>query len=129
MVQKRPLLSRAARLYVDALWSLPLVLVLFWFYLLMPLFLRRPVSGFASACIALTAFEAAYFSEIIRSGLLAIPPGQLDAALALGFRRVAAWVQVLIPQAVRAMVPVLLAQGLIPFQDTTLVYIWACATS
>ena len=109
--------------YVNLLRSMPLILVVFWFYFLVPLVLGRAVGAFPSALIAFTMFEAAYYSEIIRTGIQSVPRGQFAAAQATGLTYLMAMRFVVLPQAFRAMVPVLLTQGIILFQDTSLVYV------
>ncbi|MDX2101639.1 MAG: ABC transporter permease subunit [Alphaproteobacteria bacterium] len=109
--------------YVNGLRAMPLILVIFWFYLLVPLALGRPVGAFPSALIAFTLFEAAYYSEIIRAGIQGVARGQLQAALASGLSYAQAMRYIVLPQAFRAMLPILLTQSIILFQDTSLVYV------
>ena len=114
-----------AAIYVNFFRSLPLILVIFWFYFLVPLVIGEAVGSFQSALIAFTLFEAAYYSEIMRAGLSSVSRGQINAGYALGF----SWRQnmqfVILPQAFRNMLPVLVTQGIILFQDTSLVYVVA----
>ncbi len=124
-------LARIAALYVDLMRSLPLVLVIFWFYFLVPYIGQwltgagRPirVGAFASSLITFILFEAAYFSEIMRAGIQAIPRGQPAAAQALGLSYSQTMRYVVLPQALRNMLPVLLTQTIVLFQDTSLVYV------
>jgi glutamate/aspartate transport system permease protein len=109
--------------YVNGLRSVPLIMVIFWFYLLVPLFIGRPVGAFTSALIAFTLFEAAYYSEIMRAGINGISRGQMAAALAIGMSRMQAYRYVVLPQALRRMTPVLLTQSIALFQDSSLVYV------
>lgn len=109
--------------YVTVMRSVPLILVLFWFYFLAPLALGRPVGNLQSALLAFVLFEAAFYCEIIRAGINGIAPGQGAAALATGLRPFQALRLVLLPQALRAMVPVFLNQVILVFQDTSLVYV------
>lgn len=109
--------------YVNILRSMPLILVIFWFYTLVPKLIGRPISGFYSVLIAFVMFEAAYYSEIIRAGIASVRRGQIAAALALGLTMPQAMRHVVLPQAVRNMVPVLLTQSIVMFQDTSLVYV------
>ena len=113
----------AAASYVAVMRSLPLILVLFWFYFLLPLALGRPVGNLACALVAFVLFEAAFYCEIIRAGIAAVSPGQGQAALATGMRPGQALWLVELPQALRLMVPVLLNQVILVFQDTSLVYV------
>jgi glutamate/aspartate transport system permease protein len=112
-----------AAFYVNGLRSIPLIMVIFWFYLLVPLFIGRPVGAFTSALIAFTLFEAAYYSEIMRAGINGISQGQMGAALAIGMSRMQAYRYVVLPQALRRMVPILLTQSIALFQDSSLVYV------
>lgn len=116
------LLSGAAATYVTVMRSIPLVMVILWFFLLMPYVLGRPVGERPSAFITFTLFEAAYFAEIMRSGITSVGRGQADAARALGLSPVQCFGLVVLPQALRNMLPVLLTQVIILFQDTSLVY-------
>ena len=125
------LLGRIAGLYVDFMRSLPLVLVIFWFYFLVPYIgqwvtgASRPiqVGAFWSSLVTFTIFEAAYFSEIVRAGIQSIPRGQSDAAKAVGMTYAQNMRYIILPQAFRNMIPVLLTQTIILFQDTSLVYV------
>lgn len=126
-----PGLSHVAAGYVNLMRSLPLVLVIFWFYFLVPYIgawitgADRPmaVGAFASALITFTLFEAAYFSEIMRAGIQSIPRGQVSAGYALGLTYTQVMAYVVLPQAFRNMLPVLLTQTIVLFQDTSLVYV------
>lgn len=109
--------------YVAVMRSLPLILVLFWFYFMVPLALGRPVGAMASALIAFVLFEAAFYCEIVRAGLMGLRRGQIESALATGLRPLQALRLVLLPQALRAMVPLILNQIVLVFQDTSLVYV------
>jgi glutamate/aspartate transport system permease protein len=117
-----PLLARAAGVYVDGMRSIPLLMVILWVFLVVPLVTGRPVGAENSALITFSAFEAAFYCEIIRAGIQGVPRGQVWAAQALGlaYPQVMAWV--VLPQAFRTMAPVLLTQTIILFQDTSLVY-------
>jgi glutamate/aspartate transport system permease protein len=117
-----PLLVVPATFYVNGMRSVPLVMVILWFFLLVPLITGRPVGAEASAVITFIAFEAAYFSEIMRAGIQSIPRGQVHAGQALGLTYVQNMRLVVLPQALRNMLPVLLTQTIILFQDTSLVY-------
>jgi glutamate/aspartate transport system permease protein len=117
------LLSGAARSYVNLFRMVPLVLAIFWFYFLVPLVIGRPVGALASALVALVFFEGAYFSEIIRSGIQAVPRGQFAAGLATGMRPRLVMQSIVLPQAFRAMIPGLLTQSIVLFQATSLVYV------
>ena len=119
--------------YVNLMRSVPLVLVIFWFYFLVP-FIGQWVTGvsqpiqvgaFASSLVTFTLFEAAYFAEIMRAGIQSIPRGQVGAAQALGMRYPQVMGYIVLPQAFRNMLPVLLTQTIVLFQDTSLVYVLA----
>src|SRR4051812_17506080 len=117
------LLRFAATAYVDLLRSLPLVLLIFWFYFLVPIAVGHPVGGFYSAAIGFILFEGAYFCEIIRSGIEGVRRGQVMAGLASGLTQAQCMRLVVLPQAVRAMLPVLLMQSINVFKSTSLVYV------
>lgn len=116
-------LSWLVAAYVNFLRSMPLILVIFWFYTLVPRIIGRSVSGFDSVLIAFIMFEAAYYSEIIRAGISSVRRGQISAAMALGLTNIQAMRYVVLPQAIRNMIPVLLTQSIVMFQDTALVYV------
>jgi len=122
-VAKIPILSWVAAAYVNFFRSLPLILVIFWLYFLVPLIVGRPVGSFYSVLVAFVLFEAAYYSEIIRAGISSVSKGQLAAGRAIGLTYPQTMRHVILPQAFRAMVPVLLTQAIILFQDTSLVYV------
>lgn len=124
-------LKTMASAYVNAIRSVPLVLLLFWVFFLMPELLRylvgasRPITVEASvsAMVTFVVFEAAYFAEIIRAGIGSIKSGQIAAAAALGLNYAQTMRFVILPQAVKHMLPVLLTQVIVVFQDTSLVYV------
>ena len=115
-------LDLPAAFYVNAMRSVPLVMVILWFFLLVPLIIGQPIGAEYSAVITFIAFEAAYFSEIMRAGIQSIPRGQVFAGQALGMTYGQNMTLVILPQAFRNMLPVLLTQTIILFQDTSLVY-------
>ncbi|MGZ5182699.1 MAG: amino acid ABC transporter permease [Ramlibacter sp.] len=117
-----PVLTIPATVYVNGMRSIPLVMVILWFFLLVPVIIGRPVGAEYSANITFVAFEAAYFSEIMRAGIQSIPRGQVFAGQALGMSYGQNMRLVVLPQAFRNMLPVLLTQTIILFQDTSLVY-------
>ncbi len=122
------LLTIPATFYVNGMRSVPLVMVILWFYLLMPAAFFDLIPGGAnnrseiSAIITFIAFEAAYFSEIMRAGIQSISRGQVNAGRALGMTYGQNMRLIVLPQAFRNMVPILLTQTIILFQDTSLVY-------
>lgn len=111
-----------ATIYVNGMRSVPLVMVILWFFLLVPLLIGKPIGAEMSAVITFVAFEAAYFSEIMRAGIQSIPRGQVYAGQAVGMTYGQNMRLVVLPQAFRNMLPVLLTQTIILFQDTSLVY-------
>jgi glutamate/aspartate transport system permease protein len=124
-------LSMFAGAYVNLMRSIPLVLVIFWFFFLVPYIgawiLREPnpikVGAFNSALITFILFEAAYYCEIMRAGIQSIPRGQVWSGYALGLNYWQTMGTIVLPQAFRNMVPVLLTQTIVLFQDTSLVYV------
>ena len=118
----RKWLDVPAAIYVNGMRSIPLVMVILWFFLLVPFLIGRPVGAEYSAIITFIAFEAAYFSEIMRAGIQSISRGQVFAGQAVGMTYAQNMKLVVLPQAFRNMLPVLLTQTIILFQDTSLVY-------
>jgi glutamate/aspartate transport system permease protein len=133
-LSQNPVVSGIAAVYVNVFRSIPLIMVLLWFFLIMPQFLedvfRIPKSSdtrLTSAMVAFALFQAAYYAEIIRAGIQSVSSGQVNAAKALGMTGFQSMTLVVLPQAFRNMVPVLLTQSVILFQDTSLVYVSALA--
>ena len=118
----KPWLVIPATIYVNTMRSIPLVMVLLWFFLLIPLMIGKPIGVNLSAIITFIAFEAAFFSEIVRAGIQSIPRGQVYAGQALGMSYAQNMRLVILPQAFRNMIPVFMTQTIILFQDTSLVY-------
>jgi len=116
-------LAFAAGTYVNFFRSMPLILVIFWFYFLVPFILGFPVGDFYSVLVAFIAFEAAYYCEIMRAGIQSIKVGQFHAGEALGLTYRQNMRYVVLPQAFRNMIPILLSQAIVLFQDTALVYV------
>ena len=115
-------LDMPAAFYVNTMRSVPLVMVILWFFLLVPLLIGRPIGAEYSAMVTFIAFEAAYFSEIMRAGIQSIPRGQVFAGQAVGMTYSQNMKLVILPQAFRNMLPVLLTQTIVLFQDTSRVY-------
>ena len=115
-------LELPAAAYVNTMRSIPLVMVILWFFLLIPLLLGRPLGAETSAIVTFTLFEAAYYSEIMRAGIQSVARGQVYAGYALGMSYAQTMQLIVLPQAFRNMLPVLLTQTIILFQDTSLVY-------
>jgi glutamate/aspartate transport system permease protein len=130
-LSKFRVLSMVAGGYVNLMRSLPLVLVIFWFFFLVPYIYGGitgagkplPIGAFYSALITFTMFEAAYYCEIMRAGIQSIARGQVWAGYALGLNYWQTMGKIVLPQAFRNMLPVLLTQTIILFQDTSLVYV------
>jgi glutamate/aspartate transport system permease protein len=130
-LSKFRLLAMSAGGYVNLMRSLPLVLVIFWFFFLVPYLYGGllgegkpiPIGPFYSALITFTMFEAAYYCEIMRAGIQSVSRGQVSAGYALGLNYWLTMGKIVLPQAFRNMLPVLLTQTIILFQDTSLVYV------
>ena len=127
-------LSWFAAGYVNLFRAVPLVMVLLWFFLIVPRFIETLLDfppgtdlRLSSAMMGFALFESAYYSEIIRAGIQSVPKGQVSAASALGMTYAQGMRLVVLPQAFRNMVPLLLTQAIILFQDTSLVYVSALA--
>jgi glutamate/aspartate transport system permease protein len=124
-------LAWVAGVYVNLMRSIPLVLVIFWFYFLVPYIgayligATQPikVGAFYSSVITFTLFEAAYYCEIMRAGIQSVSRGQVSAGYALGLDYWQVMGKVVLPQAFRNMIPILLTQTIVLFQDTSLVYV------
>jgi glutamate/aspartate transport system permease protein len=125
------IISTTATTYVNLIRSVPLVLVIFWFYFLVPYIgawiigsdVPVQVGAFTSSLITFILFEAAYYCEIMRAGIQSIPRGQVWAGEALGMNYWQTMGHIVLPQAFRNMIPVLLTQTIVLFQDVSLVYV------
>ena len=119
-LSRHPFVYYPITAYVNVLRSSPLLMIMFWAYYTGPMITGAPTSAYTAALIALAAFEIAYFTELVRAGLQSIASGQRDAALAVGLRPGQAMRFVILPQALRRMLPSLLSQSIIAFQDSTI---------
>ncbi len=124
------ILSYPSAAFVNLIRSIPFIMAIFWFYFLTPMLVGKitgqqgeAVGPFTSAIVAFIMVESAYYSEIIRAGIQSIPRGQPWAAYALGMNYWQAMGTVVLPQAFRNMIPIMLTQAIILFQDTSLVYV------
>jgi glutamate/aspartate transport system permease protein len=118
----KPALVYPATFYINTMRSIPLVMVILWFFLLIPMLIGKPIGADLSATITFIAFESAFFAEIVRAGIQSVPRGQTYAGEALGMSYGQNMRLVVLPQAFRNMIPVFMTQTIILFQDTSLVY-------
>jgi His/Glu/Gln/Arg/opine family amino acid ABC transporter permease subunit len=109
-----------ATAYVEFFRGVPLVMVIFWMWFIIPQLLRIPIPEYGVALTAFVIFEAAYFGEIVRAGVQSVPRGQVEAARAIGLTGTQSMVFVILPQALRNMVPALVTQMIVLFKDTSL---------
>ena len=115
-----PWIRLPATAYVEFFRGVPLVMVIFWIWFIIPQVLRLPVPEYGVALTAFVIFEAAYFGEIVRAGVMSVPRGQVEAAHSLGLSGVQTMATVVLPQALRNMVPSLVTQMIVLFKDTSL---------
>src|SRR5919197_532138 len=109
-----------ATVYVEFFRGVPLVMVIFWIWFIIPQLLRLPIPEYGVALTAFVIFEAAYFGEIVRAGVQSVPRGQVEASTAVGLSGVQTMRHVVLPQALRNMVPALMTQVIVLFKDTSL---------
>jgi His/Glu/Gln/Arg/opine family amino acid ABC transporter permease subunit len=109
-----------ATAYVEFFRGVPLVMVIFWIWFIIPQLLRLPIPEYGVALTAFVIFEAAYFGEIVRAGVQSVPRGQVEAATALGMTTTKTMTYVILPQALKNMVPSLVTQMIVLFKDTSL---------
>src|SRR6185503_9795329 len=109
-----------AAIYVEFFRGVPLVMVIFWMWFIMPQLLGRSIPEFAVALTAFVVFEAAYLGEIVRAGVQSVPRGQVEAATAVGLTGAATMRHVVLPQALKNMIPSLVTQFIVLFKDTSL---------
>ncbi len=117
---ERPWIHYPAAVYIEVIRGVPLVMVIFWFWFLVPVLIGRPVPEYWVALTAFVIFEGAYIGEIIRAGIQSVPKGQVDAATASGLSYVQTMGNVILPQAIRNMIPSLVTQFIVLFKDTSL---------
>ncbi|OGL15715.1 MAG: amino acid ABC transporter permease [Candidatus Rokubacteria bacterium RIFCSPLOWO2_12_FULL_69_21] len=122
-MSRSPYLHYPAVLYIEIIRGVPLIMVIFWFYFLAPILAGRPLDNFTSALIAFIVFEAAYLAEIVRAGIQSVPLGQVQAAISTGLTHRQAMGHVILPQAIRNMIPALVTRFIVLFMDTSLAYI------
>jgi len=115
-----PWIRLPATAYVELFRGVPLVMVIFWIWFIIPQLLRLPIPEYGVALTAFVIFEAAYFGEIVRAGVQSVPRGQVEAATALGMTTTKTMTYVILPQALRNMVPSLVTQMIVLFKDTSL---------
>jgi len=116
----RPWIHYPAVVYIEVIRGIPLVMVIFWFWFLVPVMIGRPVPEYWVALTAFVIFEGAYIGEIIRAGIQSVPKGQKDAATASGLTYSQTMGSVILPQAIRNMIPSLVTQFIVLFKDTSL---------
>jgi polar amino acid transport system permease protein len=109
-----------ATLYVEFFRGVPLVMVIFWMWFIMPIVLKTSIPEFGVALTAFVVFEAAYLGEIVRAGIQSVPRGQVEAGTALGLTSAQGMRFVILPQALKNMIPSLVTQFIVLFKDTSL---------
>ena len=117
---RSPLVRLPAAAYVELFRGVPLVMVIFWMWFVIPQLLRLPIPEYGVALTAFVIFEAAYFGEIVRAGIQSVPRGQVEAAASIGLTKAQGMLWVVLPQALRNMVPSLVTQMIVLFKDTSL---------
>jgi len=117
---RRPWIHYPATIYIELIRGIPLVMVIFWFWFLVPIILGKPVPEYWVALAAFVMFEAAYIGEIIRAGIQSVPKGQIDAATATRLNYLQTTWDVILPQAIRNVIPSLVTQFIVLFKDTSL---------
>jgi His/Glu/Gln/Arg/opine family amino acid ABC transporter permease subunit len=120
---RHPFLHYPAVVYIEVIRGVPLIMVIFWFYFITPILAGRPLDNFTSALIAFIVFEGAYLAEIVRAGIQSVPVGQVQAAVSSGLGPVQTMRHVVLPQAIRNMIPALVTRFIILYMDTSLAYI------
>ncbi len=122
-LSRSPFLHYPAVVYIELIRGVPLIMVIFWFYFLTPILAGRPLDNFTSALIAFIVFEGAYLAEIVRAGIQSVSVGQVQVALSTGLTQFQAMRHVILPQAIRNMIPALVTRFIVLFMDTSLAYI------
>jgi glutamate/aspartate transport system permease protein len=122
-ISKKWWIYRPVTIYVDLLRNIPLILVIFWFYFIMPVVVGHPLNAFVSAAISFVVFEATYFGEIFRAGFQSISSDLVNAAYSTGLTYWQTVRYIMVPIAFRRMLPSMITQSIITFQDTSLAYV------
>ncbi len=122
-ISKNIFVYHSVTLYVNFIRNIPLILVIFWFYFIMPILVGKPLNPFISAAISFVVFEATYFGEIFRAGFQSISRDLVSAAYATGLTSTQTARYILVPIAIRRMLPSMITQSIITFQDTSLAYV------
>jgi len=122
-MSKNRLLNVPCTLYIELVRGTPLIMVIFWVYFFLPIFTKSYLNVFWSATIALTLFTGAYLAEIVRGGIQNIPAGQFEAAMSTGLNYFQAMRRVILPQALKQMIPAIVGQFIAIFKDTSLAYV------
>ena len=122
-VSKSPWLYYPASAYIHFFRGLPLILVIFWIYFLMPVITGRNLNEFLAATLSFIVYEASYFAEIVRAGIQSVPKGQIQAGKASGLHSRQIFLLIVLPQALRNMLPSLTTHAVVIFQDTSLAYV------
>ena len=117
---RAPWIRIPASLYVEFFRGVPLVMVIFWFWFIIPVLLRVALPEYGVALTAFVVFEAAYLGEIVRAGIQSVPRGQMEAATATGLSSAQTMLYVILPQALKNMIPALVTQFIVLFKDTSL---------
>lgn len=117
---RAPWIRVPATIYVEFFRGVPLVMVIFWFWFIIPVLLRVSLPEYGVALVAFVVFEAAYLGEIVRAGIQSVPRGQVEAATATGLTQAQTMRHVVLPQALRNMIPALVTQFIVLFKDTSL---------
>ena len=113
-------IALSAMVYVEFFRGVPLVMVIFWIWFIIPAALGKSLPEYAVALTAFAVFEAAYLGEIVRAGIQSVPRGQMEAAMATGLSRAQGMLHVVLPQALRNMIPALVTQFIVLLKDTSL---------
>jgi His/Glu/Gln/Arg/opine family amino acid ABC transporter permease subunit len=119
-LSRRPWIHYPAVVYVEFFRGVPLIMVIFWFWFLIPQITGQHLPEYSVALAAFVVFEAAYLGEIVRAGIQSVPRGQVEAARATGLGHGRTTLYVILPQAIRNMIPSLVTQFIVLFKDTSL---------
>lgn len=119
-LSRRVWIHYPAAIYIEFIRGIPLVMVIFWFWFLVPIVIGRPVPEYWVALTAFVIFEAAYIAEIVRAGIQSVAKGQVEAATATGLNSIQTMGSVVLPQAIRNVIPSLVTQFIVLFKDTSL---------
>lgn len=114
-------ISRTLKVFIELFRCTPALVQLVWMYYALPVIIGINIDAWLAAALALTLYAAAFYSEIFRGGIIAVDSGQWDAARAIGMKKLLVFRRIVLPQAIRIMIPPFLGQTILQVKNTSLI--------